>query len=322
MKVLGVPRGVVVSASRQLAGAVAAIVLSTFVIFGALYLVPGDPITFLSGGRPLTEASRAAIRQYYHLDDPFFVRYLTWLGDTLHGDFGVSTITRAPVADLIGPRVGTSVLLLVMATVLMLVAGVGSGALAGVGSKRTDAMVTLVTSVMMAIPPFIAAALFIGVFAYLLGWFPVFGSGHGLPDQLYHLVLPAAALAISSTAYISRITRQAVRSELASEHVETAVLRGLKPGVVFRRHVMRNASLPIFTVLGLSVAGLIATLVVVETAFGLNGLGSLLVQSVLTKDFAVVQAVALILVIVFIVISLLVDLVSLAADPRLREKTR
>lgn len=313
------PLGVGRAVARQLAGVVVAVGLSTFLIFGALYLVPGDPVTFLSGGRELSPEARALIVAQFHLDDPFGSRYLSWLGSVVHGDFGRSMVTRTEIVDVIGPRLQTTFLLLVMATVIMVAGGIGAGVWAGLGSSKVTAAVHAVTAVAIAIPPFVVASLLIGIFAVSLGWFPIFGSGSGLLDQLYHLTLPAFALAISGAAYIARITQYAVHAESRSEHVETARLRGLAPRLVVRRHILRNALLPMTTVLGLTLAGLVAGTVVIESAFGLNGLGSLLIQSVLTKDFAVVQAVALILVVIFIVVNLIVDLLALAIDPRLRE---
>jgi peptide/nickel transport system permease protein len=148
----------------------------------------------------------------------------------------------------------------------------------------------------------------------------VFGSGNGFFDQLYHLFLPAIALALAGLAYIARVTRVAVKTEASREHVQTAESRGVPRREIVRRHILRNAMIPITTVTGLMIAGTISSTVVVETAFGLDGLGSLLVQAVTAKDFAVVQAVSLILVSAFLVINLLVDLSYYLIDPRIRGK--
>ncbi len=155
-----------------------------------------------------------------------------------------------------------------------------------------------------------------------LKWFPVFGAGTGFVDRLWHLTLPSIALALSWLAYTAQLTRAAVREELSREHVETARSRGIKERHVIWRHVFRNALIPITTVSGLTVAGLIAGDVVVEQAFGINGLGSFLVQAALQKDFASVQAVALILVAAFVVVNAIVDFWSLLLDPRLRAGSR
>lgn len=310
--------GVTHAIGRQLLATLVALVASTIVIFGSMYLAPGDTLRFLSGGRTLTPEAEAAFREQFSLDDPLPVRYLNWVTSALQGDFGVSLVSRVPVTEVIAPRIGTSALLLIMASVIMIVLGVSAGLLAGLAGPRTDTAVTAIVNLGMAIPQFVVAALLTAVFAVGLGWFPVFGSGSDGFDRVYHLVLPAIALALASTAYIARIARVAVREQRSSEFVETARSRGLPSSLVIRRHVLRNALIPITTVAGLSIAGLVASSVVVETAFGLNGLGSLLVQSVLAKDFAVVQAVSLILVVLFLAVNLIVDTLYVVLDPRLR----
>ena len=154
------------------------------------------------------------------------------------------------------------------------------------------------------------------LFAVKLGWFPAIGAGDGLTDRIHHLTLPALALAIGQTAYIARVARASVLDELDRDHVQTAIARGLPRRYITRTHVLRNAAIPIVTVSGLTVAGLAATTVVVERAFNLNGVGSLLVEAIARKDFAVVQAVALLLVSLFLVINSLVDLTYGLLDPR------
>jgi peptide/nickel transport system permease protein len=292
--------------------------VSTIVIFGMMYLAPGDTLRFLSGGRSLTPEAEAAFREQFSLDDPLPVRYLNWVTAALQGDFGQSLVSRVQVTDLLAPRIGTTALLLVMASVIVIIAGIVFGLVAGLAGRRTDVAITAAVNLGMAVPQYVVAALLTAIFAVGLGWFPVFGNGSGLADQLYHLVLPAVALALASTAYIARITRVAVREESSREFVETARTRGLPSTVIIRRHVLRNALIPVTTVAGLSIAGLVASSVVVESAFGLNGLGSLLIQSVLAKDFAVVQAVSLIFVVLFLAVNLIVDALYVVLDPRLR----
>jgi len=212
-----------------------------------------------------------------------------------------------------------TVFLVVYASILIIVGGVALGLLAAL-RRRTGVVITVGTSIGLATPSFVAAIILITIFAVNLKWFPVFGAGTGFAGRLSHLTLPAIALALSWLAYTAQLTRAAVHEELGKEHVETAHSRGIKQRRVVSRHVVRNAMIPITTVSGLTVAGLIAGDVVVEQAFGINGLGSFLVQSALDKDFASVQAVALILVTAFVVINVIVDLWSLVLDPRLRAR--
>lgn len=303
---------------RQLAGVLIALLVSSFAVFGALFVAPGDPIQVLTGGRELTPDATRALRQHYHLDDPFLERYRHWLSGVLHGDLGTSIISRQPIDQILGPRLGTTALLLAMAAVLMATAGIGMGVVAGLAGRRVDATVRGITSIGVAIPPFVVAIMLISVFAVSLRWFPVFGSGSGFLDQLYHLTLPAFALSLAGLSYVARVTRVAIRSEADREHVQTARSRGLPESRIVRRHILRNAMIPITTVTGLTIAGTIAAAVVVESAFNLDGLGSLLVQSVTAKDFAVVQAVTLVLTCLFLVINLVVDLGYALIDPRTR----
>lgn len=308
--------------ARRVAALAATLLAASFLIYAALYLSPGDPATVLAGGARMTRSTLEQIHREYHLDDPLFVSYFRWLTHALHGDFGQSLVYRESVADLLSPRIGTTALLVVYATVLILLAGIGLGIAAALKEGKLDTTIVVGTTVAMGAPTFVMAVLLITIFANSLDWFPVFGSGSGLGDRLWHLTLPAVALAFSYVAYVAQVTRAAVREELRGEYVETARGRGLPERFVVRRHVLRNAMGPISTVSGLTVAGLIAGTVVAEQAFGISGLGSLLVDSAAKKDFAVVQAIALIMVAAFVIVNTLVDLLSAVLDPRLMRKTR
>jgi peptide/nickel transport system permease protein len=295
---------------------VATLVVASVAIYGALFLAPGNPATLLAGGHA-TPRLLAAIERQEHLNQPFLARYWDWFSGLLHGNLGTSFVYREPVTVLLAGRVLNTVFLVVYASILIIVGGVGLGLLAAI-RRRLGAAITVVTSVGLAVPSFVAAIILITVFAVNLKWFPVFGAGTGFFDRLSHLTLPAVALAISWTAYMAQLTKTAASEELAKEHVETARSRGVKERHIITRHVLRNAMIPIATVSGLTVAGLIAGDVVVEQAFGINGLGSFLVQAALQKDFASVQAVALILVATFVVVNAAVDFASVFLDPRIR----
>ena len=182
----------------------------------------------------------------------------------------------------------------------------------------TDTAILAGTTIGIATPSFVAAILMISVFTLGLHWFPAIGAGTGFVDRLWHLTMPAAALALAGTAYVARLTRAAANEELQREHVDTARSRGIPEPLVMKRHVLRNAMIPVTTVAGLTVAGLIAGSVVVENAFAVNGLGSYLVTSVEQKDFQVVQAITLLLVAAFVVVNTGVDMLYALIDPRVR----
>lgn len=310
------------SVSRRLLRTLATLLVSSFLIFAALYLTPGSPLAFLTHGHSLSPEAIHSIEAQYHLNQPFLERYWLWLTGLLHGDFGRSTITREPVTMLLSPRIGVTLLLVAMGALLIVIGGIALGVLAGVRGRRTDGVVLTVTTVGLAIPSFVTATILINYLALKLGWFPVYGAGSGFADRVWHLTLPAISLALGLVAYVALITRAAVRVEMGSDHSETARSRGLREGLVIRRHVVRNALLPIVTVSGITVASLVAGVAVVEKAYELPGLGAYLVDSVSNNDFPVVQAICLILVVVYVVVNAVVDVTYLLLDPRLRTGRR
>jgi peptide/nickel transport system permease protein len=301
---------------RRVAMLLATLLVSSFVIYGALFLAPGSPIAVLSGGRSLPADAVRILEARYHLNEPFLTQYWLWLKGVLHGDFGISIALREDVSTLIVARVGTTAALVLYASVLILVIGIGLGMVAGLRRGPLDTSVLAVTAISAAIPSFVAAIVLILLFSVRLTWFPSLGNGSGFFGTIYHLTLPAIALSIASLAIVARVTRASVREEFAREHVQTAVSRGIPSRQLIRRHVLRNAAIPITTVAGITVASLIAFAAVVERAFGLNGLGAYLVASANSKDFAVVQGISLVLVAAFVLVNLLVDLLYAVLDPR------
>jgi peptide/nickel transport system permease protein len=304
-------------AARRAAMLVGALLVSSFVIFGSLDLAPGDPLSTLSGGRTLPPEAVAQLRSQYRLDDPFLERYVHWIGNVVfHGDLGTSIAFRENVTSVIGARIGTTFDLVLYAALLIVLFGVGLGILSGLKRGLADTSIVVITTVFAAVPSFVAAIVLLSVFSVNLGWFPALGAGSGFVDGIKHLTLPAFALALSAMAIVVRVTRVAVRTELGREHVQTAVSRGIPYSQLIRRHVLRNAAIPVTTVVGITITSLIALSSVVERAFSLDGLGAALVQAALSKDFAVVQGIALVFVTAFVVANALVDLLYAVLDPR------
>lgn len=293
------------------------VVVASFVIFVALSAAPGDPVARMLGDRS-TDEQRAELRSRLGLDDNVLVRYWHWLTDAFQGDLGTSLISRQEVTSLLGARLETTVILILMASMLILVGGVSLGTVGGI-SPRWRPLVNFMTGLGIAIPSFVSASFLIGVFAVRLGWFPTFGAGEGLADKVWHLALPAVALSIGWSAWVAQLTAAAVEEESSTDHVLTARGRGIPARTVTRRHILRNATIPVLTASGLTVAGLIAGSVIVETAFGIDGLGSLLVESILSKDYAPVTAIAVLIVIAFVTITTLIDFAQTRLDPRLRD---
>lgn len=303
--------------ARRLVALVVTLLVASVAIFGALAIAPGDPAASLAGGTLPNPAVLAQIRAEYHLDDPFWTQYWHWLSGLLGGDLGTSVVFRSDVSSLLAGRVVNTLLLVAYAATLILAAGVGLGVLAALRGRRVNAAVTVATTVAMGAPTFVMAIVLIWIFATKLSWFPVYGSGEGFGDKLRHLTLPAVALSFTYVAYVAQITRAAVRAELHSEHVDTARSRGLPSATIVRHHVLRNASAPILAISGLTIAGLFAGTAVAEQAFGVSGIGSLLIESAAKQDLAVVQILAMFMVAAFVVVNTVVDVVNVVLDPRL-----
>ena len=301
---------------RRLAMLLASLLVASFVIFAAMYLAPGNPVAALSGGRPLPPSSLRILEARYHLNDPFLTQYWYWLRNALHGNLGVSILLRENVSTLIASRMWTTAGLVLYAALIIVVLGIGLGIVAGLRPGKLDTSALVITAVSAAIPAFVAAIALILVFAVKLGWFPALGNGTDLVSNIEHFTLPAIALAISSLGIVARVTRASVREESGREHVQTAISRGIPTRQLIRRHILRNAAIPITTISGITIASLIAVAAVVETAFSLNGLGAYLVQAAGSKDLAVVQGISLVLVLAFVVVNVLVDVMYAVLDPR------
>lgn len=302
--------------AKRLAMLVATLIVSSFVIYGALYLAPGSPLAALTGGRSVPPEVMAQLEARYHLNEPFLTRWWIWFTNALHGDLGESIPLHQQINTLIAQRAGITIQLVMLTAAIIIIVGVGLGIVGALGRKSVDGGVLLVATVSAALPAFAASVVLQFVFGVQLGWVEPLGQGEGFTGRLSHLILPALALAATSVALVARVTRTAVRDELGREHVQTAISRGLPWREVVRRHVLRNAAIPITTVVGITIASLIALAAVVETAFGLNGLGSYLVQAALNKDFATVQGISLVLVFAFVITNVIIDFTYALLDPR------
>ncbi|MEU9131618.1 ABC transporter permease [Kitasatospora sp. NPDC048540] len=302
-------------AARRLAEMAATLFGASFVIFGAMYLAPGSPASFLLSGRSASPEALKAINAQYHLDDPFLLQYLRWTGQILHGDFGRSITYRTDVSRLLADRLPATLLLVAMALVLVVALGLLLGWIGAVRGGATDSTILVTTTFALGTPSFVAAVLLQGLFAVELGWFPTGGTGEGFGDLLWHLTLPAVALALYLIGMLARVTRAAMLEVLGQEHVTAARSRGVAPHQVIRRHVFRNALGTVLTTGGLIVSTLLVCTVLVESAFSVGGIGQLLELSTTTKDFPTVQAISLIMVGLFMTVNLVVDLLHPLVDP-------
>lgn len=309
------------TAARRVAGKLGGLLLTLFLasllVFFSRFLVPGDPVSFLLGGRKPSAEAVAQVTAQYGLDLPPWQQYLHWIGGVLQGDFGRSLQYRQDVTVVLGERIPVTLTLVVMAGTIIAVVGLTLGAIAALNrGKALDRVILIGLTVLGAIPSFVGSIVLIAIFAVGLGWFPTFGSGEGLADRIYHLILPSIALALVFIVLVGKVTRSAMVEQLGREHVEVATSRGVGRTTVLRRHVLRNSLGPILTVSGVLVAGLIVASSIVEAAFGIAGVGSLLVQSVDRLDFPVVQAIVLLVVTAFVLMNAIVDILEPWIDPR------
>lgn len=312
---------------RYAAGRLAVLALSllaaSVVVFTAIEIVPGDPATVMlgTGARPDTVA---ALRQELGLGDPAPVRYLRWVGGMLTGDLGTSYTYRAPVSEMVAERLRISLPLALYALLLAVAVGLPAGILAAARRGRAaDAGIMGATQLGVAVPNFWFAMLMVLVLAVKLRWFPAGGFPGwegGLLPGLHALTLPAVALALPQAAILARVMRGALLDTLGEDYLRTARAKGLSRGQALRRHALRNALIPVLTIMGLQFSFLLAGAIIIEQVFYLPGLGRLVFQSIGARDLVVVESVVMLLVFAVIVVNFAVDLLYAAVDPRLRRR--
>lgn len=303
----------------RLAQAVPLLVAVSLIVFALTYLAPGDPVRTLLGAKPATPEAIAVLRERYNLEDPFVVQYLKWLWQVLQGDLGRSISGDRRVINIIAERLSISVFLAAMSAVIVLGAGIGLGAWAALRrGSWIDRLI--VTSGVLGIssPPFVTGLFLLYLFGVILGWFPTFGAGDNFLDRLWHLTLPAIALAFSVMAIVIKITRAAMIEAMVKDYVTFARARGLSVRRVLLQYVLRNALIPVITAAGLVIVGLVAGSIYVEVTFALPGLGTLTVDAVSKRDIPLIQGTTLVFSLFVVVANLLIDILYTFIDPRIR----
>lgn len=291
------------------------------VVFAIIRLTPGDPAVIL-GGDMATPQQLAQIRISMGLDKPIYVQFIVWLTHLAKGDLGTSLISQVPVMSLIGDRVGPTFALAVGTIIVSVLIAVPLGVLAAYWhGTNTDRGVMAFSVFGFSVPGFLKGYLLIMIFAIGLGWLPVQGYkpiSDGLWAFAQRLVLPVITLSLSYIALIARIARTSILDVIGEDYIRTARAKGLKEGAVLLHHALRNAAVPIATIVGVGVAALISGVVVTESVFNLPGLGRLLVESVLSRDFPVIQGLIIFFSFVYIAVNLLIDILYTVFDPRIR----
>jgi peptide/nickel transport system permease protein len=288
-------------------------------IFTLLELAPGSTEQLLVGPRPSTPELIEALRIEYNLDDSFLVRYWTWFTGAIHFDLGTSLRTSQPVTDAIGSAAPVTLFLGCYAFGLAMVGGITTGIIAALRQRSfLDRSLVAASVVGVSTPAFAMGIVLLYLFAVLLPWFPSLGAGEGFTDRLVHLTLPAIALALAVGALVVKLTRAAMINVLDQDYVAFAKGRGLSSARVLFAYALRNALVPVVSAAGLILGYVLTGAVLVEVTFNLPGLGALLVEAVATKDVPVVQAIALLFAAIVISINVLVDVLFIYIDPRIR----
>lgn len=307
--------------AKRLAVAVATLVLASVVVFAVLEVVPGDPARLMLGMNASAEQV-ARLRAQMGLDDPLPLRYLHWAGGILHLDFGRSYTYSVPVIELVRERVIVSLPLALIALALSTAIALPVGLYAASRRGRTgDTLAMGAAQLGVAVPNFWFALLLVYLFAVWLRWVPAGGFpgwGAGLGPALKALALPAVALALPQAAILARVTRSALVEVLGEDFIRTARAKGLPWRAVLWRHALRNALIPVVTIMGLQFSFLLAGTVIIENVFYLPGLGRLVFQAITQRDLIVVESVVMLLVASVIAVNLVVDLSYALVDPRLR----
>jgi peptide/nickel transport system permease protein len=306
--------------SKRFATMVATLLFTSLVVFLVLEVLPGDPALVILGVDAQPE-QLAQLRTQLGLDAPMAVRYGRWLGGMLVGDFGISYAYKVPVVGIIGERLALTVPLALMAMALTALLGLGLGILAAARyNKAGDVIIMGISQLGISIPNFWFGLLLILLFAVKLGWLSAGGFAGwagGVWPGVRSLLLPALALGTVQAAILARIARSAMIDVLQEDFIRTARAKGLRRGAVLWRHALRNALIPVITIMGIQFAQLLVGAIVIEQVFTLPGLGRLVFQAISNRDLEVVKAVVVLLAFMVIVVNFVVDLLYAMIDPRL-----
>jgi peptide/nickel transport system permease protein len=306
---------------RRILATLPVVAIVALFVFSLLYIAPGDPAAVIAGDQASPEDVEK-IRIGLGLDRPFYIRFTEWVMRILQGDLGTSMFTGLPVTKLIAQRMEPTLSLMLLTLVLAVSVAVPLGVLAAwKAGTWVDRVVMAFAVVGFSVPVFVVGYVLAYVFALELDWFPVQGYtpfAKGFRPWLENLVLPAVALGFVYIALIARITRAAMLEVLSQDYIRMARAKGLGQGSVLFLHALKNAAIPIVTVIGIGVALLIGGAVVTESVFAIPGLGRLTVDAILRRDYPVIQGIVLMFSIIYVLVNLLIDILYTVLDPRIR----
>lgn len=306
---------------RRLVSAIAVMAMVGIFVFLLLRLAPGDPAAMIAG-REATAEVIAGIREQLGLNDPMPVQFMRWVRDMLGGDFGTSIFAGRPVLDLISQRLEATVSLSILTMILSVTVGVSFGILAAWRSGGlVDRLLAAFSALGYSVPVFVIGYFLIYFFAIRTHWLPVQGYVPivgGLRPWFVHLILPTVALSLSSIAFIARVTRASMLEVLLEDYMRTAAAKGASSYAMLFHHALKNAGVPILTVIGISFAYLIGGVVLTETVFNIPGIGRLVVDAINNRDYPIIQSVLILTSGLYVLINLTVDLAYTLIDPRIR----
>lgn len=306
---------------RRILAVIPVLVIVSVFVFLLLRLTPGDPAAIIAGDQA-TPAQLERIRDAMGLNDPIPVQFVTWVGQLARGDLGTSLISNKPVTELIGARLGPTLSIAVLTILMSVALAVPMGVLAAWRHRKwVDYLVMTFSVLGFSVPVFVIGYLLILLFSIKLGWFPVQGFtpiSQGLLPFLHKAFLPALTLTTIYVALIARMTRANMLEVLGEDYIRTARAKGAPERTVLFHHALRNAAVPILTVIGTGFALLISGVVVTESVFNIPGIGRLTVDAVLARDYPVIQAMILLTSAIYVLVNLLIDLSYTLFDPRIR----
>ncbi|MEM7694893.1 MAG: ABC transporter permease [Pseudomonadota bacterium] len=306
---------------RRLFSTILVMAIVGVLVFLLVHLSPGDPAAIIAGDNA-TPAQIDQIRQRLGLDDPLPVQFVRWFGGVVQGDLGVSIFSGEPVSRLIAQRVEPTAALALTTLILAVILAIAAGVLAAWSAGGFLDRALMGASVLaFSVPVFVVGYALVYVFAIKLQWLPVQGYrpiANGLGEWARHLILPSIALGLAYVALIARITRTAMLDVMSEDYIRTARAKGVATRPVLLKHALKNAGVPIVTVIGIGVALLIGGVVITETVFNIPGMGRLVVDAITKRDYPIIQGVVLVFSGVYVIVNLLVDIVYTVIDPRIR----
>lgn len=309
--------------SKKMLEYFAILFIVSFIMFFMIHLSPTDPVAVIIGGKASTAEQIANARAKFNLDKPLIVQYFIWLKGVISGDFGISYKYQTSVLSSIISRAPITLGLVIGGSILSVCAAIPLGVFSAVKKNSgTDRVISIISLFLSAVPPFLVSIIIVLILSKVAPSFPITGGYVGAGGYIQRIMFPCIALALARITIILRITRSGMVEQLESPYVETAIAKGLPEKTVVFKHALKHAIIPVLSILSIQVGAMIVGAVLVESVFSLSGVGTLLIDSIKSSDYPVVQAIILMLVAIFLISSTIADVLYAAIDPRIRAKSR